>query len=454
MKTRLLAITAFTVFFALAASSPAWAHFVWITVAKDSAGQPQAQVHFSELAEPDSANLLDKVAAVQVWTRTDSGQPKTLKLAKQITDEIGSWVAPIDAGTFAVSGSIKYGVLDRRGMTFLLWYHAKHLDAGAADFKALARDERLTFDLVPHAGAKSFELEALFDGKPAAGSEVVVLDPEGNESTSKTNAEGRLSLPSSKPGLYSIRAKWTIEKSGTEDGKAYPQVVHYSTLALRVPEKSREPAAQASVAQPSAAELLNRAREGRVIWSGFPGFEADLTLYAEGRQQQGRVVVAADGGVTLTGFKLKDDQPIVTALRSLVGHRLGSGESDDRVSFADEQTDHPLGRLIKLDYDSAMASTYRLKDDVIREVNRQMDGGRFTISVFDVNRSAEGKYLPGYYTVNFWNKDGSLRSSTSVRETWVRVGQYDLPATHVSVAAGKDEHKNVSMKFSNHKLLK
>jgi hypothetical protein len=158
--------------------------------------------------------------------------------------------------------------------------------------------------------------------------------------------------------------------------------------------------------------------------------------------------------VTLAGFALKDERPIVTALRSLVGHRLGSGESDDRVSFADQQTDHPLGRLIKLDYDSAMASAYRIKDGVIREVNRQTDGGRFTISVFEVNRNAEGKYLPGYYSVSFWNKDGSLRSSTAVRETWVRVGDYDLPATHDSVATGKDEHRNVSMRFGNHRLLK
>ena len=445
MKLKLVVLAALAV---LWSQSPLLAHFVWITVAKDSAGQPQAQVHFSELAEPDAANLLDKVAAVKVWSRSAAGQPQTLKLARHVTDEVGSWVSPVEAGTSAVGGSIKYGVLDRRGMTFLLWYHAKHLDAGAADFKALARDAGLTFDLVPQAKDKGFELEALFEGKPVEGSEIAVLDPEGNESTAKTDAKGRISLAGAKPGLYSIRAKWTVEKAGTEGDKAYPQIVHYSTLALRVPEKPCEPAAAGS-----AAELLNRAREGRAIWSDFPGFEADLALYAEGREHQGRIVVAADGGVTLQGLNLKDDKPIVTALRSLVGHRLGGGESDDRVSFADEQTDHPLGRLIKLDYDSAMASAYRIKDDVIHEVNRQMDGGRFTISVFEVHRNAEGKYLPGYYTVSFWNKDGSLRSSTTVRETWTRVGKYDLPATHASVAAGKDEHKNVSMKFSNHKLI-
>ena len=66
MKLKLLAIAALAI---LTLNSSAWAHFVWITIAKDSAGKPQAQVHFSELAEPDVATLLDKVAAVKVWSR-------------------------------------------------------------------------------------------------------------------------------------------------------------------------------------------------------------------------------------------------------------------------------------------------------------------------------------------------------------------------------------------------
>ena len=434
---------------ALAVQMPASAHFVWITVAKDASGQPQAQVHFSELAEPDSAALLERIASVKVWSRTAAGRPQTLRLAKQITDEIGSWVAPVEGGASAVSGSIKYGVLDRRGQVFLLWYHAKHLDAAAADFKALARDEALALDVVPETTGKGIQLRVLFEGRPAGASELVVLDPDGNETTAKADGEGKFALAGAKAGLYSIRAKWSVDKAGEEAGKAYPQVVHYCTLALRLPAEAATRAAEAS-----AAELLRRARDARAIWTGFPGFEADVTLYAEGRQHAGRIAVTADGDVTLSGLSLKDEKPIVTMLRSLVAHRLGGGESDESVSFADDQTDHPLGRLVKLDYDSAMASAYRIQEDVIREVNRQMDGGRFTISVFEVSRNAEGKYLPGYYAVHFWNKDGSLRTSTAVRETWTRVGRYDLPATHAAVTAGKDEHKNVSLSLTNHKLLK
>ena len=100
-----------------------------------------------------------------------------------------------------------------------------------------------------------------------------------------------------------------------------------------------------------------------------------------------------------------------------------------------------------------MGSHYRIKDDVIREVNRKSDSGRFTISVLEVRRNEEGKYLPGVYTVSFWNKDGSLRSTTTTTETWKRVGTFDLPLTHDSVATSANELRNLRMELSGHKLL-
>jgi hypothetical protein len=439
---------------ALAVSS-ARAHFVWVAVEPDTSGQPAAHVWFGELAEPDSAELLDKIAAVKVWRRPGSGQPAAVSLAKQTQGNGGAWVGGVPAGTPALSAHINYGVLTKRDQTFLLHYHAKYLDSSAANWKALSRDEKLALDIVPQAADKGYKLDVLYQGKPAAGAEVVVFDPVAAETTAKTDAEGRFELPAKRPGLYSIRAKWVVTEAGEQDGKEYPQVFHYSTLALRVPEsQAQSAAATPTAASASAADLIHRARQARAVWHDFPGFEADLTLFAEGREQKGKVRVAADGTVTLEGIKLQDERRIVGPLRSLVAHRMPGGESDDDVSFADQQADHPLGRLIKLDYDSAMASAYRIKDDVIREVNRQMDEGRFTISVFDVNRNREGKYLPGFYTVNFWNEDGSLRSSHAVYETWARVGDFDLPAAHAAVYAAASEHRNVSMTFENHRLLK
>ena len=442
-------------------AATASAHFVWVAVETGSSGQPAAHVWFSELAEPDSADLLDKIATVKVWSRTADGksdaQPAAkataLKLTKHIEGNGGAWITPVAADAKALSASIKYGVLTRREQTFLLNYYAKYLEASPATLKGLGRDDSLPLDVVPHAGEKGITLEVLYQGKPVAGSEVVIFDPTAKEINAKTDESGKVELDTTRPGLYSIRAKWVVMEAGKEGDKEYPQVNNYCTLALRVPGPAAAAGKTTPTSKPTAAELLRAARENRAVWDNFPGFEADLTIFAEGRKQAGKITIAADGTVSLSGIELKDEKPVLGMLRSLVGHRMPGSETDDNVSFADQQVDHPLGRLIKLDYDSAMASAYRIKDDVIREVNRQMDGGRFTISVFEVNRNPEGKYLPGYYTVNFWNQDGTLRSSSAVHETWVRVGQLDLPATHASAFASRDEHRNVSLTLQNHRLL-
>jgi uncharacterized GH25 family protein len=233
MNARLLLLAALLVAFTAA---PAFAHFVWITVARDSSGQEQVQVHFSELAEPDVAMLLDRITAVKVWGRTSDGKTIPVeKLTKHLNDEVGSLIAARPADAKAISGTIKYGVLERRGEVFLLQYHAKFLDS-TADLKSLGRDEKLPLDVVPHAAANGLDLEVLYEGKPVEGSEVVVLDPDGNESTAKTSAEGRISIKAEKPGVHSIRAKWVVKQAGKEGDKEYPQVNHYSTLALRVPQ--------------------------------------------------------------------------------------------------------------------------------------------------------------------------------------------------------------------------
>ena len=222
---------------ALTLANTASAHFVWVVVAADSSGQPAAQVYFSELAEPDSADLLDKIAATQVWSRAADGQRAELKVTKHVEGNGGWWTAPVAPETKALSAAIKYGVITRGDKTFFLNYAAKYLDSSVATSRTLARDEALTLDIVPHAGDKGYSLEVLFRGKPVAGSEVVILDPAANETEVKTDEAGRIELAAAKPGIYSIRAKWVVAESGKEGDKEYAQVNHYCTLALNVTMK-------------------------------------------------------------------------------------------------------------------------------------------------------------------------------------------------------------------------
>ena len=436
--------------FALSATA-AQAHFVWVAVHKDASGQSQAHVWFSELAEADDAALIDKIAQAKVWSRAEGDQRIPLTLVKEVKDGGGALVGKLPRAASALSARCAYGVIERRGTIFRLEYYAKYLDGASDSFKALSRDEQLDLDVVPELSAKECRLLVLWKGKPAVGSEIVAFDAAGNQRDLKTDEQGVTKLPVGKAGLYSIRAKWVTEESGQEGGKEYKQVNHYSTLALNVP--AGKTAASSIGASASAADVVRQARNARAIWHNFPGFEADLKLFAEDRSQQGRIKVSASGEVELSGFELKDERPILQTLRSLVSHRLGGGAEVESVSFMDDQLDHPLGRLIKFDEDVSMGSHYRIKDDVIRQVNRKTDTGRFTISVFEVHWNAERKYLPGVYNVNFWNADGSLRSSLTTNETWVRVETFDLPLTHDTITASKGQYKATRMEFSNHRLL-
>lgn len=439
-------------------TASAQAHFVWVAIERGSEGAPVARVWFSELAEPDSAELLDRISRVEVWT-DPAGSPAALPLTKAV-DACGggSLTASLPAATRALSARLCYGVVTRGGGAMLLHYHARYLEA--SDLKSSPADDRLALQIVPQPAADGWRLQVLFQGQPAAGSEVVIFDPAGRETKGQTDAAGSWHLPRSRrAGLYSIRARWAVPESGTYQDQPYQQVVHYATLVLRDPaalqaEPGGAAAASAGAATPEpAVALLRTARAARAVWNHFPGFEAELTLTAAGRQQTGHLRVSAQGEVHLEGFGEEEVRLLRGLLRSLVAHRMPEREEDDRVSFAGPTEPHPLGRLIRLDYDSVMASTYRIDGDVIREVNRKTDDGHFSISVLEVHRNAEGQYLPACYVVNTWKADGTLRSSTAVHQTWTRVGAFDLPATYLTVTAGSGEHRTLALAFHQLRLL-
>jgi len=233
MKTRLLVLAVAAV---LGLAFAAQAHFVWVAVDKDKSGQAVANVWFSELAEPDSADLLEKILTIQVFGQGADSKPQPVKVTKQDvgTNGGGALVGMVSADTKALSAQIKYGVMTRGDKTFLLQYYAKFLDSSASDLKKLARDERLTLDVVPHVTDKGYSIEILYKGKPVAGSDLVLHDPAAKQTEAKTDEKGRVELVTAKPGLYSVRAKWVVEEKGKEGEKEYAQVNNYCTLALRV----------------------------------------------------------------------------------------------------------------------------------------------------------------------------------------------------------------------------
>jgi hypothetical protein len=204
----------------------------------------------------------------------------------------------------------------------------------------------------------------------------------------------------------------------------------------------------------TAEEMMLRAHAARATWEKFPGFRAKVQLNRNGQVFSGEVLVGSDGAVSLQLPQAVDLAWAQRKLDSLVAHRLPTGETSYNVQFADDELHHPLGRLIRFNEDR-LHSVYRIRGDVITEVHRQMGETRFTISVVEVTRNAEGKYLPRTYTVSFWDgSSGALRSTTTVHNAWVRVGGFDLPRRVMSIETADGGRREVyQIVFSGHELL-
>jgi uncharacterized GH25 family protein len=430
--------------------TPARAHFIWLDLAPATGGDAQARLYFSEEPAPGEPHLVAKVAHTKTWVRDASGKVRDLKLDKVASNDLAALVAPCATSAPAsLEGTCDYGVYSR-GPTAgpLLQYYAKRLSGNWSKHPELARAERLKLDIVPHRLANSLAVDVLYDGQPVADTEVVFIDASGEHHELKTNAQGRAEINVAAGRLAVRAAHIEADRSGERDGKPFKQTWHYCTLVLDLPSASSSAAAEIS-----AADALVRARDGRAIWKDFPGFTSDVTVRGGGKQTSGKLTIDADGIVSLEMPKSPLADWAEEQLNSLVQHRMPDGEvSSGNVTYADDDVENPLGRKIDLG-DPSLKSAYRLKDDVIMEVNRSMGKSRFTISMLEIVRNAEHKYLPRSFAMNFFDSaSGDLQTSLAYFNDWHRVGSFDLPKTIIEVDARKGGSTTKEIAFSNWKL--
>jgi Protein of unknown function (DUF3386) len=128
-------------------------------------------------------------------------------------------------------------------------------------------------------------------------------------------------------------------------------------------------------------------------------------------------------------------------LHSMVIHRVPSSgiRSKPVLSFADTDDQHPLGRLLTF-HGGRFASTYRIRDDEITVVNRNLGQENMSLQMLASERNADGKVLPRAYQTQYRDSaTGTITRIETVRQTWQRFGQLDLPETlsqSVSSAGG------------------
>lgn len=430
------------------------AHFLWVGLRgeqSDSAKQSDkgtACVYFNEEPSPGSVRLAKKIAPTKAWLRRAEGAPTPLDLRVVEQDDNGLLEAAVDAPRpYCVEARFDYGIFKHDDHPVLLNYYARHVEADAADaVAALAASDTLPLSVVPRRDGAGLTVDVLWQGKPAAGCQVVVAGPgvDGEELT--TDDKGRVKLSKAPQGDYAIRARKVDEKAGKLADQDYEATHHYATLTCKLNEKAEAL---------SADQTLAAARDARAVWDDFPGFTSDLTLGSGAERAEGKLTITADGEIRLVGFDNFKTDRAKQLLQQLVQHRSGGGGPTQTVSYVEEGTEHPLGRLMTFDGDKEMNSAYRVKDNVVTEVNRAMGPMKFTISVLAVHLNPEGKYLPTTFNVSYWNREnGKLQASETHLNEWVRVGQFDLPTRFVLMRAEDGKSEILDMEFRNHKILK
>jgi hypothetical protein len=443
-----------------AVAAPARSHFIWIVPEPGDT----VRVVFSDAPKPDDPALLKKIAHLQIFLRGADGKVQALE-SRTGKDALEAQAA--GEGPREVAAVCQYGV-SQRGSTepFLLNYYAKSfvgLDKvrGSKEPPAVLSQswDKLPLEvvLVPEKKDPPM-LRVLWQGKPLAGAEFVQLVPGKDKPVEgKSDADGLIPLEHpSAAGIYGVRVKHVEAKEGELDGKKYKEIRHYATATAPVLVSEKVPEGAKPAPDAAATKLLADARAARAVYADFRGFAADIEVNLDGKVCRGQVSVNAKAKVQLQLNGAGDDEARNWASRqlaSIIAHRLDSGPGEETpCAFADEDTDNPLGRAIRVLNDE-FHSSYRIRDHQVMVVNRHMRDARFTITVLENRLTEEKKFLPVSYVVNTWDlKTEALKSSEAFHHTWQRVGGFDLPQRVLVVTALAGKQQARSLTLSNCKL--
>jgi hypothetical protein len=425
-------------------ASDLFAHFLFIRIGDHAEGGRAAEVFFSERAEAGDPRFVPKIAHTKLWMQSQSGKFVPLTVAAA-SDRLRA-VVP-SGGAVSVVGECEYGVL-KRGVPFLLQYFPKAVAGDPQKLKGLSPRREIPFEIMAKFKKGAVTLTALRDGKPVSGIVFTTVDDDLVNEELTANKAGEATWRPDAAGHYCVYAKDILAKKGSQGGDAYTEVRRFATLAFHYP-------LQRSGADEKAVAMFEKSIASRAVWRKFPGFTATISGVVDGREFTGTANIDADGGVKTKIDEESAQEWVDDQLGSIVLHRKASSGKRARpvLRFADNDTSHPLGRLLTF-VGGSFASSYRVKDDQIMVVNRNIGPQNFTITILDNTKTANGKFLPRTYAVQYWDsKTGRLNRSETFRNGWKRVGAYDLPESLLVTKASAGGLIVREFKLSKHKLL-
>ena len=226
-----------------------------------------------------------------------------------------------------------------------------------------------------------------------------------------------------------------------------------------VASQVRDDASTIAVANdPAAHAALREAHEaGYKFPQGFAGFTASLTFVQDGEAVSGRVTVRAPRDIQ---FDIEADDTAIGWLKqeigSMAGHRWPASyeAGDGRWTLTlEDDAGHPLGQTVNV-HEDPFDSSYRLRDGHISQVNRQMGGTRFTITILDHQTAADGRSLPSDFTVAYWDiAGGRLTRADAYTDRYATVAGTSLPVGRRVVTSTDTGQTTRELILNGHELL-
>jgi uncharacterized GH25 family protein len=191
------------------------AHEVWLE--RDNEGP--TRIYLGEPGEPDKGEKLNNLVNTLVFTN-DRQQPATLK------QNIDHWAATVNSRG------------DVRLFTDHVWkpWEMKNTSLQGAILEAReGRNEthaKLNFELVPFTpGGDVFT--AIFQGKPVAHKELMLLTPSKKEISLISDKAGKVELSLTEKGRYILSGVHTIQTDAMHSGKQVTSLMYITSLSFR-----------------------------------------------------------------------------------------------------------------------------------------------------------------------------------------------------------------------------
>lgn len=212
----------------------------------------------------------------------------------------------------------------------------------------------------------------------------------------------------------------------------------------------------------SASDAFRAAYENRYTWDKrFPGYSAEVLLKYQGELKQGIVRVKPDLSVDVLNIDNKDVRELIAnQLRMEVIHRrrVPFEKLHGHNSLELEGTDDS-GALKIQEAGDGMDSHYKVKDNVITQVNRKLGDVAVTVDTLDTAQTPEG-YLVSHFQTAFRNpQTGEILEKEDVRDSHKNIGKYYL-LTYRTIRSGKEGNPedelsaDTLIRFNNIQLLR